>query len=206
MNKSILTLAFAGMGLLAVANPPKGKHAATDTYKVSTTESTAKWHAKKVTGEHYGIVKIQGGEILANGQNLNSANITIDMTTIESTDMQGEYKGKLDGHLKSDDFFSTEKFNTATLKIKSVSAIKGAKPGENNYNIVADLTIKGITKEITFPAFVVINKGQVIANADFNINRTNYDIRYGSKSFIADIGDKAIDDEFNIKVRIVASK
>ncbi len=206
MKKSILTLAFAGLGLLATATPPKGKQAAADTYKVNATESTLKWHAKKVTGEHYGIVKVQGGEILTSGQNLTSANINVDMTTLESTDMQGEYKGKLDGHLKSDDFFSTEKFNTATLKIKSTTAIKGAKAGENNYDVVADLTIKGITKEVKFPAFVIIKKDQVVANADFNINRTSYDIRYGSKSFIADIGDKAIDDEFNIKVRIVATK
>lgn len=206
MKKHILTIAFAGLGLLAMATPPKGKPTAADTYKVDSEKSTLKWHAKKVTGEHFGIVKISGGEILAAGATLNSGTVNVDMTTIDATDLQGEWHDKLVGHLKSDDFFSTAKFNTAVLKIKSVTPIKGAKPGTNNYTIVADLTIKGITNEVTFEAMVVINKGQVIANADFNIDRSKYDIRYGSKTFFADIGDKAIDNDFNIKVRIVANK
>lgn len=206
MKKSLFTIAFAGLGLLAIATPPKGKKAATESYKINATESTLKWHAKKVTGEHFGVVKISGGEVLAAGTTLSSANVNVDMTSLDATDLQGEYHDKLVGHLKSDDFFSVEKFNTATLKIKSATAIKGAKPGSNNYDIVADLTIKGITQEIKFPAMVVINKGKVIANADFNIDRSKFDVRYGSKTFFADIGDKAIDNDFNIKVRLVASK
>ena len=71
---------------------------------------------------------------------------------------------------------------------------------------VLDITIKGITKEVTFPAIIVIGKTEVVANAEININRTNFGIKYGSKSFIDNIGDKAINDEFNLKVRIVASK
>ena len=79
--------------------------------------------------------------------------------------------------------------------------------GTGGVSIAADLTIKGITKEITFPAFVVIKKtGEVVANASFDIDRTAFDIKYGSKSFFEGIGDKAIDDKFNVKVRIVATK
>ena len=100
-----------------------------------------------------------------------------------------------------------DNFKTANLKIKSANEIKGVKAGADNYNVVADLTIKGITKEISFPAFVVIKKtGEVVANASFDIDRTAYDIKYGSKSFFEGIGDKAIDDKFNVKVRIVATK
>jgi polyisoprenoid-binding protein YceI len=110
------------------------------------------------------------------------------------------------GHLKSNDFFGTETFNSAILVIKSATPIANAKVGENNYTIVADLTIKGITKEVTFPAVVIIDKTKVTANAEVKINRTLYDIKYGSASFFEGIGDKAIDDTFKLNVSIVAQK
>lgn len=202
----MLTIAFAGLGLLAIATPPKTKSVNADNYKVTSKESSLKWHAKKVTGEHFGTVIVSGGEVVTEGKNLISANVVVDMTSLDATDLQGEYHDKLVGHLKSDDFFSVEKHKSATLKIKSATAIKGAAPGTNNYDITADLTIKGITQEVKFPAMIIINNGKVIAVADFNIDRSKFDVRYGSKTFFAEIGDKAIDDEFNIKVRIVATK
>ena len=207
MKKALLSFSAIAIGLSVFAAPPvkiqKGKD---ESIKINNEESTLKWHAKKVTGEHFGFVKFESGEVLVNGTQLTGGIFNVNMTTIESTDLQGEYKGKLEGHLKSDDFFSTQKFATAVLKIKSATFIAVAKPGEDNYNIVADLTIKGITTEINFPAMVIVAKGKVIANADFNIDRTKYDIKYGSKTFFEEIGNKAIDNEFNIKVRIVADK
>jgi polyisoprenoid-binding protein YceI len=127
------------------------------------------------------------------------------MTSINVTDLQGEYKGKLEGHLKSDDFFSVEKNTKSVLTIKKVEAIKGSKTAEN-FNVTADLTIKGITNEVSFPAIIIVKGNTVTANADFNIDRTKWDIKYGSKSFFEGIGDKAIDNDFNIKVRVVAGK
>ena len=202
MKKSILTVTLAALGLFAVATPPGKKG---ESLKVNAKESTAKWHAKKVTGEHFGTVQLSTGEILVDGNNLTGGFVNINMSSIDVTDLTGEWKDKLVGHLNSDDFFSTAKHNTAVLKIKKATPT-GAKAseGKNNYTVVADLTVKGITKEITFPAMVVITKGKVIANADFNIDRTLFDIKYGSKSFFAEIGDKAIDNEFNVKVRIIA--
>lgn len=207
MKKIILTLAIAGLGLSVIAAPPTTKAAGqAETLKVNASESTVKWHAKKVTGEHYGVVKVENGEIAVTGNTLTGGTFVVDMSSIDATDLQGEYHDKLVGHLKSDDFFSTDKHKTSTLKIKSATAIKGAKPGSNNYDIVADLTIKGITQEVKFPAMIVVAKDKVIANAELNVDRTKYDIRYGSKSFFEGIGDKAIDDNFNLKVRIIANK
>jgi polyisoprenoid-binding protein YceI len=205
MKKYILMLTIAGLGLSAIANPP-AKKAGESTYNVDAAASTFKWHATKVTGEHSGIAKFSKGTIITAGTVLKGAEIIVDMTTIDATDLTGEYHDKLVGHLKSDDFFSVEKHTQAVIKVKSATAIKGAAAGTNNYTIVADLTIKGITKEITFPAMVVITKDKVIVNADFNINRAQYDIRYGSSSFFEGLGDKAISDEFNVKVRVLATK
>lgn len=198
MKKIILTLALAATGLLAFAQNQK-------TVVIDAEKSTCKWHAKKVTGQHEGFVKFESGNITLSGNQIVGGNFTIDMTTLDATDLTGEWHDKLVGHLKSDDFFATDKFPTASLTIKKLNPIKGAKPGSNNFNVVADLTIKGITNEITFPAMIVVNKGKVIANANFDVDRTLYDIRYGSKSFFADIGDKAIDNNFNLKVRVVTN-
>ncbi|MCX6187474.1 MAG: YceI family protein [Bacteroidetes bacterium] len=207
MKKTIALATIAMFGLTAFAGQPaKTQKSTEDTYKVSAEKSTFKWNAKKVTGEHSGEAKFSTGSIMVNGKNLVGGAFEVDMTSINATDLQGEYHDKLNGHLKSDDFFAVEKFKTATLKIKSVSTIKDAIVGSNNYNVVADLTIKGITKEVSFPAMVVITKEQVITNAEFDIDRTNYDIKYGSGKFFEGIGDKAIMDNFNVKVRLIATK
>jgi polyisoprenoid-binding protein YceI len=203
MKKMTLIMAFAAMGLSVMAGEPKGPKA--ETLTVDAKVSTLKWHATKVTGQHSGTANIAGGNLIVEKGNLTGGTIDVDMTSIAVTDLEGEYKGKLEGHLKSDDFFSTEKNTRATIVIKKTEAIKNAKTAEN-YTVTADLTIKGITKEVVFPAILVIKGNSVTANADFMIDRTQYDIKYGSKSFIEGIGDKAIDDQFNIKVRVVAGK
>lgn len=197
-------MAIAGLGLSAIATPPAKK--ADASYTVDAAASTFKWHATKVTGEHSGVAKFAKGSVVTSGNTLKSAEIMVDMNTIDATDLTGEYHDKLVGHLKSEDFFSVAKFGTATIKVKSATAIKGTAKDANNYTIVADLTIKGITKEVSFPALVVVNAKEVIVNADLMVNRANYDIKYGSSSFFEGLGDKAISDDFNVKVRVVAKK
>ena len=203
MKKLTFILALGAIGFATTATEPKTTTA--DVLKVDAKASTFKWHAKKVTGEHFGTMNIAGGNIMVEKGLVIGGTIEIDMTSLNVTDLEGEYKGKLEGHLKSDDFFSVEKNTRSTLNIKKVEAIKGNKTAEN-YKVTADLTIKGITNEVTFPAIIVVKGNSVIANADFNIDRTKWDIKYGSKSFFEGIGDKAIDNDFNVKVRVIAGK
>lgn len=203
MKKLTFIFAFAAMGLTVIAGGPKNPKA--ETLKVDAKASTFKWHAKKVTGEHFGTMNFAGGSIMVDKGMVTGGTVEVDMTSINVTDLQGEYKGKLEGHLKSDDFFSVEKNTKSTLTIKKVEAIKGSKTAEN-FMVTADLMIKGITNEVTFPAILIVKGSNVTANADFNIDRSKWDIRYGSKTFFEGIGDKAIDNDFNIKVRIVAAK
>ncbi len=162
------------------------------TKKVDASKSKVLWLAKKVGGQHNGDINLKEGALVFNGKKLVGGNFTVDMTTINTTDLQGEYKGKLDGHLKADDFFAVEKFPTSTLVFKSI----GAKSA-NTYTVTADLTIKGITAPVTFD--IVTNKG--VANATVMVDRTKYDIKYASKNFGA-LADKAIDDEFELKVNL----
>jgi polyisoprenoid-binding protein YceI len=115
------------------------------------------------------------------------------MTSLTATDLQGEYQGKLNGHLKADDFFGTEKFPTATLVFKKVRV-----KAPNVYNVTGDLTIKGITKPITFDLATTKNT----AATAFKVDRTKYDIKYNSPSIFSSIGDKAISDDFELAVAL----
>lgn len=163
------------------------------TKKVDTAKSSVNWLAKKVTGKHNGTVNLKEGALVFKQGKLAGGNFTVDMTSLTATDLTGEYLEKLNGHLKADDFFGTEKFPTSTLVFKKIAA-KSA----NLYTVTGDLTIKGITKSITFDLATAANT----ATTKFMVDRTVYDIRYGSKSFFESIGDKAIDNEFELAVAL----
>ena len=113
------------------------------------------------------------------------------MTSINTTDLTGKSKENLDGHLKADDFFGTEKFPTATLVFKTIG-----EKAKNVYAVTADLTIKGITKPVSFELTTTANS----ASTKFNIDRTKYDIKYNSGNFFENLGDKTISDEFELAV------
>jgi polyisoprenoid-binding protein YceI len=170
------------------------------TFKVDAAKNSFKWTGKKLAGTHWGYVKFTDGSLQIQKGALVGGTFNVDMNTIDCQDTQGEWGQKLVGHLKSDDFFNAEKFPKSTLFIKSVTT-KGA----NQYDVVADLTIKGVTKDVKFTATVITTGGTATATANFNIDRTAYGIRYGSGSFFDNLGDKAIDNNFNVEVNIVAT-
>jgi polyisoprenoid-binding protein YceI len=163
------------------------------TKKIDTAKSSINWLAKKVTGQHSGTVNFKEGALVFKGKKLTGGTFTVDMTSLTATDLQGEYQEKLNGHLKADDFFGTEKFPTSKLVFKTI-AVKSV----NIYTVTGDLTIKGITKPITFDLATTANS----ATTKFMIDRTKYDIKYGSGTFFTSIGDKAIDDEFELTVAL----
>ncbi|HCX21966.1 MAG: lipid-binding protein [Flammeovirgaceae bacterium] len=170
-------------------------------YTVDTEKSTVEWFAEKVTGEHNGTVTLKSGEFAFADGKLTGGSFIVDMTTIDNTDLEGEWKDKLVGHLKSDDFFGVETYPTATFTMKSAK-----KQGGNKYLVSGDMTIKGITKSIEFPAEVVVAGDQVIATATLTIDRSKYNVKYGSGSFFENLGDKTIYDNFDLKIKIVSSK
>lgn len=170
---------------------------------VNTAESYIVWKGYKVTGSHYGKVMIKNGELnFDDAGMLTGGGFEIDMTTITCEDLEGEWNQKLVGHLKSDDFFGVEKFPTAKFVITEV--VSRGKPGE--YKIVGDLTIKETTKEIKFNTVINEEAGKRVATADITIDRSEYNVRYGSGSFFDNLGDKTIYDEFELSVNLVAAK
>ena len=138
------------------------------TKNINTATSSIEWLGKKVTGQHNGTVNFKDGTLVFKKNILAGGSFTVNMTSLTATDLSGEYQGKLNGHLKADDFFGTEKYPTATLVFKKIG-VKSA----NVYNVTADLTIKGITKPVTFELTVNGNT----ATTAFNVDRTKYDIK-----------------------------
>jgi polyisoprenoid-binding protein YceI len=174
-------------------------------YKLDAASSSVEWTAKKVTGQHNGTVAIKSGELNAEAGKLTAGKFAMDMTSIKVLDItDAETNGKLSGHLNSDDFFATAKNPESTFEIVSVEPIAGAAAGAPNYTVKGNLTIKGIAKAITFPATITMDEKELKANAQFDIDRTEWDIKYGSGKFFQDLGDKMINDAFNVKFNIVA--
>ena len=130
----------------------------------------------------------------------------MDMTSITDTDITNEtFNKKLTDHLKSEDFFSVEKHPNSTFKITKAAPIANAKAGEANYTITGDLTIKGITNSVTFPAVVKVTGNSAEATAKFDVDRTKYDIKYRA-AIIGTAADKIIEDTFTIDLKVVAGK
>jgi polyisoprenoid-binding protein YceI len=162
---------------------------------IDTDESVIEWKAYKVTGKHNGTVKIKNGNLEMENGELVGGSFDIDMTSITVDDLEGNSKAKLEGHLKSADFFNVEEFNQAKFVITRV--ISRGKPGD--YKIEGDLTIKGITKPIKFNALMEDN----VANATITIDRTEFNVRYGSGTFFENLGDKTIYDDFDLNIKLV---
>ncbi|VAV85762.1 Rhodanese-like domain protein [hydrothermal vent metagenome] len=158
---------------------------------IKIEKSNVVWKGYQVTGSQKGVLALKSGFLNFKADKLIGGKFTIDMTTITSTDQSGEYKQKLEGHLKSDDFFSVKTHPTATLVFNKVKHL-----GKNSYSVTGDLTIKGITNSINFEISIYGKK----ASASLKIDRAKYNVRYGSTSFFDNLKDKAIYDEFDLIV------
>jgi polyisoprenoid-binding protein YceI len=203
----IATTIVAG-SLITLKGPKPNLKAPTETtvrklvtYKVNAEQSKLTWLAKKVTGEHSGTINVTSGSLALDNKVLKGGSFELDTKTIAVTDLTDkETNAKLLGHLKSDDFFAVEKFGKANFNITSVQST-----GAGTYDVKGKLTIKGITNEISFPATVKQEGNKVIANAKIIVDRTKYDIKFRSKSFFENLGDKTIYDDFELNVQLVAN-
>lgn len=168
--------------------------------------SILEWTGKKVTGEHHGTVAIKDGTVTFDGNKLLSGAFDIDMSSITVLDIKDpKYNDKLTNHLKSDDFFNINQFPSSSYKITSAEVIKEAKDLEPNFMIHGDLTIKGVTFPLSFPARVDATKNSATAEAHTKVDRTKYNVRYGSGKFFENLGDKLIYDDFEIEMHLKAS-
>ena len=190
MSKMIMTfLCMLSMSTMILAGN------GIETKNVDISKSKVSWEGKKVTGAHDGTVNLKSGSLVFEDNKLKGGTFVIDMTSIVVTDLTGKSKESLEGHLKSDDFFGIENHPEAKLLIKKVVSLGT----EGDYRVNADLTIKGVTKAIKFDAKVMNNS----AKATITVDRSDFNIRYGSGSFFDNLGDKTIYDDFKLDVSLV---
>ncbi len=167
---------------------------------VSKTESTLSWKAKKVTGEHFGKIQLSDATLDYQNDRILGGSFEIDMTTIVVEDIKDEGSNKrLTDHLKSDDFFSVDKFKKASFKITDAKTSNGT-----DYQITGNLTIKGISHAITFPAKALKSGNKVITTANIVFDRTKFDIKYRSGNYFENLADKLIYDDVEMEVKLVA--
>jgi polyisoprenoid-binding protein YceI len=163
-------------------------------FTADVKKSSLKWHGKKVTGEHFGNIGLKSGTLEIKDNMIAKGKFVIDMNSITNSDLtDAGYNAKLVNHLKSDDFFGVAKYPEAVIEI-----VKSTPFVNNEATVDAKLTIKGITHPVSFKA----KKDGKVYMADLVVDRSKYDVRYGSGSFFEGLGDKMIYDDFDMSVRI----
>ena len=181
-----------------VADPALGT-----AYRVDPAQSALIWRGTKKIGEaHEGVISLQEGLIIADGDSVVEATFIVDVDSLSTTDLSGAAKTQLDDHLRAAEYFDTATYPTARLVI--TEATVSDPTGEDNVTLRGNLTIKDQTHGIEFPATVTRLEDRLTAHAAFSIDRTVWGITAGSENFFADLGDRVINDEIELMVTIVA--
>jgi polyisoprenoid-binding protein YceI len=168
--------------------------------------STVNWTANNPTSTHVGTINVSKGSLELKAGKITSATFEIDMKSILSTDLKSDDKEKLEGHLKSADFFEADKYPTAIFTLKKSLLIKGN--DKTRHHITGDLKIKEVTKTIEFDAYVIVSNNGTLLTAttpSFEINRVDYGIKYKS-GVINTVKDKIISDKIGMVINIRAKK
>jgi len=181
------------------APPSDGLHA------VDLEKSRVEWNGRSLTGTHAGAVKLRHGEIEVRAGRPVHASFTLDMRSIENTDIDdAEMRAMLIRHLKSDDFFDVEKFPESEFRLTKIDLLAGVTPGSPNALVTGELTLKDVKRELTFPAMLgVTSEGTLAADAHFDIDRTLWNVRYGSGKFYEKLGKHLVSDIISLGLKIV---
>ena len=168
---------------------------------VDVTKSSVNWTGKKVGGAHSGTISIKEGNLTVSNGKITGGKIVIDMNSIKVTDITDPgMNAKLAGHLKSDDFFGVASYPSAELSIKKVEH------NGMNQNFTGDLTIKGVTHPVSFTASSSVVGNKTVYKGVITVDRSKYNVRYGSNSFFDNLGDKVISDEFTLDFMLLVTK
>ena len=172
---------------------------ATTVNNLDLTTSLMTWKGTKPTGSHDGTVAFKSGGMVVEDNVLKSGEFVIDMNTIKNLDMEGsDGAGKIVKHLKAPDFFDVEVYPTSKFVITSVLEVEG------RLAVTGNLTIKDVTKNITIPATISTTDGKTTFKSEvFNIDRADFNVKYGSKKWIEGLKDKFIDDLVEMSFTVV---
>lgn len=174
-------------------------------YTVDLDQSTINWVGKKTIGnKHVGTIDLSEGSLTVSEGSISGGTFIIDMNSITNTDgMPDEDRAKLEGHLKSPDFFDVAAHPSATFSITSVSELT---EGDGTHQVTGELTLKGISNSISFPANIEFNNNSLSASATMSFDRSKFEVRFGSTKFFTDlVKDAVISDMIDLKIDLAAS-
>lgn len=181
------------------------------TFPINTESSVVNWEGAKPTGTHVGTISLSSGEVTVDGNMIKGGSFVLDMNTITNTDLEGDMKAGLESHLKGtaagkeDHFFNVVKYPTGTFDITKVTKVDGDEAA--THLIYGNLTLKGVTKEIGFKALVGIGKDRIeVSTPPFTIDRTQWGVNYNSKTVFEGLGDKFVNDDIGLTIKLSAGK
>lgn len=170
---------------------------------VDLTASLLAWKGTKPGGAHDGTVALKPSTLVVDNGTITGGEFTIDMASIKVLDIKDPKKAaNLAGHLASGDFFEVEKYPTSKF------VITGVEDKDGKLAVTGNLTIKDVTKSVTIPASLAEADGVYTFTSDkFNIDRADFNVKYGSKKFFDNLKDKFIDDimEMSFEVKTKAA-
>ncbi|MCX6334296.1 MAG: YceI family protein [Bacteroidia bacterium] len=186
MKNTLLLIAILIFGSITAGAQQK--------FTADAAKTSLQWLGEKVAGQHTGTINLKDGWLNWKDNKITAGEFSIDMTTIKDS----EGNERLEGHLKSDDFFGVEKFPTAKIVITGSDGFE-----KGTATVRGNLTIKGVTNPVEFKATSQKKDEGTWFYANIVVDRTKYGIRYGSGSFFDNLGDKVIYDEFKLKVNLL---
>ena len=217
MKRTLVLLAAGALFFTSCQQDPQADQAKTGeameasattgtAYPVDLAQSQLTWIGTKPTGQHMGATMLKSGNVVIQDGNITGGQFVMDMADMKSLDQDTSGAYKLIGHLQSADFFDVAQFPTSKFEITSVTAgvdTAGLVMKDATHTITGNLTLKDVTKSVTFPARIAMSENSVLADANFNIDRTQWGISYGNDQSLK---DKFIRPIVNIGLHIVAVK
>jgi polyisoprenoid-binding protein YceI len=175
------------------------------THQIDVENSRVEWTGRNLTGAHSGTIKLREGTIEIVGGRPVRGSFTLDMHSIANADIEdGDLRRMLVNHLKSDDFFDVQHFPDAEFRLTRVSPLPDAKPGNPNFDVSGELMIKGIRRDITFRAILAeTSEGLLAADGHLDIDRTHWNVLYGSGKFYEKLGKHLVHDEVSLGLKLV---
>ncbi len=191
--------AVEGDGATPRLEPSDGKH------QIDVEQSKVEWTGRNLTGAHSGTIKLREGSIEIESGRPVRGSFTLEMRDIECADLKdGKMREMLEAHLKSEDFFDVIRFPEAVLLLSRITPLADAPLGNPNYEITGDLTLKGMTRDLSFRAILAPTPdGLLAADAHFDIDRTHWNVLYGSGKFYEKLGKHLVNDEISIALKLV---
>lgn len=188
MKRTLLFISITGLFFISAGAQEK--------YTAVAEKTTLAWTGEKVTGQHSGTIKLKSGWLTLKDNKIVAGEFNIDMTTLKDS----ESNERLEGHLKSGDFFDVANFPVSTLVIKEST------PFDKGIGVAkGTLTIKGVTNPVEIKTTMQKKDDGVWFFTNIDVDRTKYNVRYGSGSFFDNLGDKTIYDDFRLKVSLLVN-